>query len=676
MMDLRPLEPPVEFDLASNGGMVRFGTVAEVRAWAERELRQWRAIEPHRTPESEFSAAVGQQLDPILNMLSAVVEAETKRGNDAAVGLAMLRRVAAESLAVYQSGRALWHGSAAAALITARLEQQPTRALERLAEAIGLLGPAERLASLRGRLTDLETELAQFDKETDDLAAAVRRRRSARAATPAPMDQPRPEAPTDTAADWPSQTADMGTVPAADAAAAEQPDSGLGPVESDAEFAASFATKLNRISVSMNGPVPTPPAQPLLLQAVVEPAAAKPAKPLRRKAAASKPIDGGAAAATPGPVPDVAEPAALALTEPATPAVANARRRGLWPAAAALLLAVALGVGGLFVGAKVGVIQRDTFVPVLVLSRDAVNDGKAAWDTLALGARTHVMQPLSDAMAQWGDALAQWVARELGAAQVAPGGVEGEAPARPVPGLDVRVAPNPIAAGDGEADRLTWSEAGGSEAGGSAASRAADAVGSGPKSGVAVSLPSSPEASSPAPPALPQGSSVAAAPQTHLPIPSIDTPPMHPVPIPGVVAGPPLPFLPDPPPIGLGHETVIAAAEQHGIVYDVELGRLRFVVRTRHSKGPNDVVSVADDMIQVTADGAAAVGADGRRQTWFDPTRRITTRIASSAHGPSEKTGYLPLRHSVIFDGLRYRFTFSAGERFFVRVVAEQCSGL
>ena len=103
MMDLRPLEPPVEFDLASNGGMVRFGTVAEVRAWAERELRQWRAIEPHRTPESEFSAAVGQQLDPILNMLSAVVEAETKRGNDAAVGLAMLRRVAAESLAVYQS---------------------------------------------------------------------------------------------------------------------------------------------------------------------------------------------------------------------------------------------------------------------------------------------------------------------------------------------------------------------------------------------------------------------------------------------------------------------------------------------------------------------------------------------------------------------------------------------
>ena len=671
MMDMRPLKPAVECDLASNGGMVRLGTVAEVRAWAERELRQWRAIEPYRAPESEFSAAVDQQLDPILDMLSAVVEAETKQGDDATDGLAMLRRVATESLAVYQSGRALWHGSAAAALITARLEQEPARALERLAEAIGLLGPAERLASLRGRLTDLETELAQFDKETDDLAAAVRRWRSAGAARPEPVDQPQPAAPTDMASDRPPQTADMGTAPADDADAAEQPCIGSGAVESDAEFAATFATKLNRIAVSMNGVAPTPPAQPLRSKAVVEPAAAervKPADPLRRKAAASKPIDEGAAAAAPRPIPDVAEPATLALAVPVTPAVVNARRRGLRPAAAPLLLCVALVVGSLFVGAKVGVIQRDTFVPVFVLSREVVNDGKAAWDTFALGARAHVMQPLSDAMTQWGDALARWLARELGAAHPVSADVEGKAPARPVPGLDVRVAPNPIALGGGEADRLTWSEAGGS-----AASRVADAVGSGPKPGVAVSLPSSPEASSPVSPAPPEGSSVAAAPQTHLP--SIDTPPMHPVPIPGAVAGRQVPFLPDPPPVGLGRQTVIAAAEQHGIVCNVELSRLRFVVRTRHSKGPNDVVSVAGDTIQVTADGAAAVGADGRRQAWFDPTRRITTRIASSAHGPSEKTGYLPLRHSVILDGLRYRFTFSASERFFVHVLAEQCSG-
>ena len=64
MMDTRPIEPPIEFDLADNGDTVCLRSVAEVRAWAERELCAWRPLEPYGKSEPDFAVAIDQQLSP------------------------------------------------------------------------------------------------------------------------------------------------------------------------------------------------------------------------------------------------------------------------------------------------------------------------------------------------------------------------------------------------------------------------------------------------------------------------------------------------------------------------------------------------------------------------------------------------------------------------------------
>ena len=604
-------------------------------------------------------------------------------GEHAGDGPAMLRRVAGDALAVYATRRAIWHGSAAGRSITRRLAANPAMALAGLAEAIGACTPEQRLAHLGERLGDADFDLARLEQEGECLIEAVRQRRqaaadAARLEGQAVFDEPAVEkaqaaiAEPVTAEPVTAEpvTAEPVTEGLAVASLAPSIADGEGgnaadaPVqephdgESDTAFAAALATRIDAIAVKI--------------------ADAEPAEPAPVSAPVSALVLVPAHGATPQPMSPPADPMEIAVprcraysgggfvdtplevarqTEPSRPPLSSRRL-----VAAALLFSVAVGGGGLVAGAQLGLVQRDSLAPVLLLSRNAVNDGIAVWDVLAARARTHVVLPLSDAIADLAEDLSvlgnRWLEEARPVADDAT--TTTTTTTRQAPGFDVRGVSGVVDPGFRDASMPADSEP-------------SSMV---PNGGVMTPKTAVKPLAGPLP---------IRAPTLAPALPLVDQPIRHDGQDGGQEAAPTEPprvdtaaFMIPPPPVTPASPSAqgrLAAVAENapGLVCDGDPVQTSFVVRTRQSNGPNDIVAFADDALQVTADGAAALAADGNRQAWFDPTRRITTRVMADDGGHSEKSGYLPLRHAVTFGGSQYRFSFAAGERYLVNVVAERC---
>ncbi len=100
----------------------------------------------------------------------------------------------------------------------------------------------------------------------------------------------------------------------------------------------------------------------------------------------------------------------------------------------------------------------------------------------------------------------------------------------------------------------------------------------------------------------------------------------------------------------------------------------RFLVKTPLYRGANDSVTFGGEAITVTAKGDNAATADGRAEAWFDPAKPVTVHFAEIGGRTTERTGALPLHHSVVVGDKEYRFTILPGPQGFVKVSGERCN--
>ncbi len=97
----------------------------------------------------------------------------------------------------------------------------------------------------------------------------------------------------------------------------------------------------------------------------------------------------------------------------------------------------------------------------------------------------------------------------------------------------------------------------------------------------------------------------------------------------------------------------------------------RFAVATPTAAGGAarfDEVSVT-----VTAAGEPAIDTEGNPEPWFEPARPITVRIARAGAETAERSGLLPLSHSLVVDDSEYLFGLAAGGRGLVEVTFRRC---
>jgi hypothetical protein len=99
----------------------------------------------------------------------------------------------------------------------------------------------------------------------------------------------------------------------------------------------------------------------------------------------------------------------------------------------------------------------------------------------------------------------------------------------------------------------------------------------------------------------------------------------------------------------------------------------RFIVSTPNYTGPVSTVTMADGSIVISGKGVSATNRDGKAEAWFDPGKSVT--VSFNADGKVEnKTGNLPLRHSIVSGGREYRFTIEEGAKSFAKVVFDSCA--
>lgn len=99
----------------------------------------------------------------------------------------------------------------------------------------------------------------------------------------------------------------------------------------------------------------------------------------------------------------------------------------------------------------------------------------------------------------------------------------------------------------------------------------------------------------------------------------------------------------------------------------------RFVVRPPSYKGPESTVSVGEGAVTISAIGEAARGSTGQVEAWYDPTQKITLTFKTADGATEEKSGTLPLQHSIIAGGREYRFNLTEGEKSFAKVTFDSC---
>ncbi len=101
----------------------------------------------------------------------------------------------------------------------------------------------------------------------------------------------------------------------------------------------------------------------------------------------------------------------------------------------------------------------------------------------------------------------------------------------------------------------------------------------------------------------------------------------------------------------------------------------RLVVHTPGAPvSPSNSVSVPDNSVVVTGEGAPARDADGSPQGWFDPAQPVTVRFTSIGGRVGEVSGTLPIYHRLVAGTSEHRFTLTSGGRGFLVVTSERCA--
>lgn len=100
----------------------------------------------------------------------------------------------------------------------------------------------------------------------------------------------------------------------------------------------------------------------------------------------------------------------------------------------------------------------------------------------------------------------------------------------------------------------------------------------------------------------------------------------------------------------------------------------RFIVSTPTYKGENSAVTIAEGAVVIFGSGASAKNNQGHAEAWYDPAQSVTITFRNAKGDAEQKTGTLPIRHSVVVDDREYRFTIEEGSRSFARVVYDSCS--
>lgn len=99
----------------------------------------------------------------------------------------------------------------------------------------------------------------------------------------------------------------------------------------------------------------------------------------------------------------------------------------------------------------------------------------------------------------------------------------------------------------------------------------------------------------------------------------------------------------------------------------------RFILSTPAYKGPESAVTFAEGMITMLGKGQASNSGNQEKEAWFDPGKPVTIIFKIAGGKSEEKTGLLPLQHTIILRDKEYRFTISEGPRSFVVVSSDNC---
>lgn len=99
----------------------------------------------------------------------------------------------------------------------------------------------------------------------------------------------------------------------------------------------------------------------------------------------------------------------------------------------------------------------------------------------------------------------------------------------------------------------------------------------------------------------------------------------------------------------------------------------RFILSTPIYKGPESAVTFADGAITVTGQGEASINSTRSKEAWFDPGKPVNMVFRVIGGKKDEKTGLLPLHHTIIVQNREYRFTVSEGPRSFIVVTSDSC---
>lgn len=99
----------------------------------------------------------------------------------------------------------------------------------------------------------------------------------------------------------------------------------------------------------------------------------------------------------------------------------------------------------------------------------------------------------------------------------------------------------------------------------------------------------------------------------------------------------------------------------------------RFVASTPAYTGPDSEISIADGALIVKGTGVSAMNASGQPEAWYDPSQKVTLEFIGEGGVKEQKSGIMPMNHSIVVGNREYRLAVSEGARSFIKVTFDSC---
>lgn len=99
----------------------------------------------------------------------------------------------------------------------------------------------------------------------------------------------------------------------------------------------------------------------------------------------------------------------------------------------------------------------------------------------------------------------------------------------------------------------------------------------------------------------------------------------------------------------------------------------RFVVRTPAYQGADSQVNIDESTVIVKGQGDSAKNDKGAAEAWFDPSKTVVLTFMDKEGKSEQKSGILPIAHSMILGGREYRMVVEPGARSFAKVTYNSC---